>query len=100
MSSPMRIVSTTLALLLALSGPAAGQGFFPQVYAPSRTADYAPLAEWFRDSGYLAGIVADLNETIDVPAPVQLAVAECGQVNAFFRADVNPPSVVLCYEML
>lgn len=96
----MRKLSAALAMVLALSAPAAGQGFFPQAYAPTQTAEYAPLAEWFRDSGYLQEIAQDLNRYIDIPTPVQLAAGECGQVNAFFRPDVNPPTVVMCYEMV
>ena len=99
----MRIRLSALGLLLAASVPAAAQqqqsGFFGQAYAPTATAEYAPLAQWFQTTGYLQRIAANLNQYLDVPS-VQLAAGECGEVNAFFRPDTNPPSVVMCYEMV
>jgi hypothetical protein len=31
---------------------------------------------------------------------VQVAAAECGRVNAFFRPGTNPPTVLMCYELV
>jgi hypothetical protein len=104
----MRLRITAAAILLSLTcvtDPAAAQGyqsgFFAQVYAPTRQPQrYARVASWFQSSGYLTYVANWLNQRYAIPGSVQVAAAECGQANAFFRPRTNPPSVVMCYELV
>jgi len=88
----------TLPISAAAQGYASG--FFPHVYAPSHNAQFNQLAQWFQTSGYLAQLSADMNRRLAMPGNVQVSAGECGRVNAFFRPATNPPSVVMCYELV
>ncbi|HET7230355.1 MAG TPA: DUF4344 domain-containing metallopeptidase [Longimicrobium sp.] len=103
----MRFRHAAAALLIPLAlptAPAVAQGytsgFVPWVYAPTHDARFNNLAQWFQNSGYLTQLSAEMNRRLVIPGNVQISAGECGRVNAFFRPQTNPPSVVMCYEMV
>jgi hypothetical protein len=97
------VMATVLGALTCTAGATGQQydsGFFGRVYAPTRYPQFAQLAQWFETSGYLTRLASDLNRRYVLPKSVQVAANECGAVNAFFRPNVNPPTVILCYEIV
>ena len=64
--------------------------------APSE--DYDDLRLELEDSGVLSDIATWIDTTYDWPAPLTLAAAECGEVNAFY--DPETLRITLCYEMM
>ncbi|MGJ8570549.1 MAG: DUF4344 domain-containing metallopeptidase [Hoeflea sp.] len=64
--------------------------------APSR--EYDDLRQELEDSGVFSDIATWIDTTYDWPAPLTLAAAECGEVNAFY--DPGNVTITLCYEMM
>jgi hypothetical protein len=60
--------------------------------------DYDDLRLELEDSGVLTEIAEWIDTTYDWPAPLTLAAAECGEVNAFY--DPEQLRITLCYEMM
>lgn len=58
---------------------------------------YRGLAEQMAGGSVLADVVQRLNKRIELPEPVALRFAECGEVNAYFLPDQR--EVRLCFEL-
>jgi hypothetical protein len=97
-----------LAALLALGGAgslfaadeAADEfgGNFSLSYEPAKTAALGKYEKQLRASKLFDDTVAELNDTLALPAALGIVFGECGVINAFY--DPQSKRVIVCYEMI
>lgn len=74
------------------------RGDFKVVYAAVKDPDYRELQQIFKDTALFEETVKALNETLDLPADVTVALEECGEINAFY--DPERRRISMCYELV
>jgi hypothetical protein len=86
----------------ALSHEAGAQNsaFYVQVDPVQSASRYGEIAQWFATSRYLENATARLNQQVQLPRSVRVGAGECNTTNAFFRPTPEPPTVIICYEMV
>ncbi|RIK10913.1 MAG: hypothetical protein DCC49_01490 [Acidobacteria bacterium] len=73
------------------------RGDFKAVYEAPASAKYQELATTIKQVRFMELLAEWLNESLALPTDVKVAMAECGQPNAFYSADKK--AIVICYEM-
>ena len=73
-------------------------GTFRVSYPETESAAYAEMRGGFQEATFLEGLAEWLNGWIALPDDVTLALAECGEPNAFYEPADR--SVVVCYELV
>lgn len=94
--SALALESWDLLLTDALRNEETPGGKVSVELAPSK--DFDDLREELKENGVMSDIATWIDTTYDWPAPLTLAAAECGEVNAFY--DPEQRRITMCYEMI
>lgn len=73
-------------------------GNFSLTYEPAKTAALGKYEKQLRASKLFDDTVAELNDTLALPADLGIVFGECGVINAFY--DPQSKRVIVCYEMI
>jgi Putative metallopeptidase len=77
---------------------ARGQGRFYVTYGNIRNQDNAVYQSVLKDARFFEEIATTLNQFLKLPSDIEITVAECGKVNAFY--DPRFKRLTMCTELI
>jgi putative metallopeptidase DUF4344 len=83
---------------LCIDAAQAAPGDLVPHYGNVQNSSYQQVANWAKQSRLLENLAGTISPLVDLPQPVTVALAECGQINAYYTRQQR--GIVLCVELV